>query len=53
LFVAEWAPEEEILDQVEKESEEETLMNEVTAKLRFYEICLSYIDGECTRRKNI
>ena len=45
LFVAEWAPEGEILDQAEKESEEETLMNEVTAKLRLYQICFPYGRG--------
>ena len=42
----EYAPEEELFYQVVKESEEETLNHEVTAKLRFYQICLSYIDGE-------
>ena len=42
----EYAPGDELFDQVVRESEEETLMNEVTAKLRFHQICLSCIDGE-------
>ena len=49
----EYAPEGELFDQVVKESEEETLMNEVTAKLRFYQICISYIDEECSSRRII
>ena len=35
-------------DQVVKKSEEETLMNEMTTKLKFYHICLFYNDGECS-----
>ena len=34
-----------------KEAEEEPLMNKVTAKLRFYQICIYYIDEECSRRR--
>ena len=40
-IVMEYAPEGELFDQVVKESEEETLMNEVTAKLRFYKTFIS------------
>ena len=47
----EYAPEGKLFDQVVKESEYETLMNEVTAKLIFYQICISYIDVECSRMK--
>ena len=44
----------ELFDKVVRESGEETLMNKVTAKLRFYQICISYIDDEeCSRRRNI
>ena len=49
----EYAQEGEVFDQVARESEDETLMNQVTAKLRFYQICPYYIDGECSRRRNI
>ena len=45
-WMMEYASDGELFDQVLKESEEETLMHEVTSKLRFHQICLSYIDGE-------
>ena len=47
----EYAPEGELFDQVVKKSEEETLMIEVTTKLRFYHICISYVYEECSRRR--
>ena len=51
----EYDPEGELFDQVVKESEEDTLKNEVTVKLRFYQncLCLSYIDGEYSWRRII
>ena len=49
----EYDPEGELFDHVEKKSEEETLMNEVTVKLTFCQICISYIDEECSRRRFI
>ena len=52
-IVMEYAPEGELFYQVVKESEEETLMNKVTAKLRFYQISISYINEKCYRRKII
>ena len=49
----EYAPEGELFDQVVRESKEETLINKVTAKLRFSQICISYIEKECSRRRII
>ena len=49
----EYAPEGELFDQVLRESEEETLMNEVTAKLSFRQISPYYIVGECSRTRFI
>ena len=49
----EYAPEGELFDQVVKESEEETLINEVTVKVRFYQIRISFIDEKCYRRRII
>ena len=51
--MTDYAPGGDIFDLVVKESEEETLMNEVAAKLRFYQICISYIDEKCYRWKTI
>ena len=42
-----------VFDQVVRESEEETLMNEVTAKLTVYQICISFNNEECSRRRLI
>ena len=47
------APEGELFDQGLKESEEDPLMKEVTLKLIFYQICLTYINEECSRRRII
>ena len=49
----EYAPEGELFDQVVRESKEETLINKVSAKLRFSQICISYIEKECSRRRII
>merc|ERR1719233_554645 len=38
-IVMEYAPGGELFDQVVKESEKDTVLNEMTAKLRFYQIC--------------
>ena len=38
-IVMECAPGGELFDQVVKESEKDTVMNEMVAKLRFYQIC--------------